>query len=242
MRVSPIFRGIRVGEEVNEYASYGGVAAKTAILLGIAVFSGIIAPYTFINFPWLFFVFIIAAIVSGIAGQFSSRGAAVWGIIYAISEGSMLGLVSFCFELDPEIQGIVLTAIILTATVFCSMLLLYSTKAIRVTNKFLKFMSAIGISILVISLIYWISSLVNPNNMFALAFAAFPGIIIGIGLFVLLYGALMLVIDFARIDDLVQSGFDKKYEWNAALGLMITIIWIYVEILRILAILAKSRK
>ena len=67
------------------------------------------------------------------------------------------------------------------------------------------------------------------------------GLVILISVIVLIYGALMLAMDFERVKSIVANGFDKRYEWMAALGLMVTLIWIYIEALRLLAIIASRR-
>ncbi len=243
-RMNPVFSGIRVDEGVETSASIKGVAVKTLTLLCVAVVSAIIsitygAELIFGNIG-VYFAIVLGALICGIVGQVSPSAAKVCSIIYAICEGAMLGLLSFLFE--AVIGGIVMSAVLITATIFGVMLLLYSTNIIRVTGKFVRVMSGIGITILVVSLIYFISSLINPNNIMVAALYSQPGILLLVSAFILIYGAFMLALDFERINVIVANGFDKKYEWNAALGLMITIVWIYVEVLRLLAIIASRNR
>ena len=134
------------------------------------------------------------------------------------------------------------SADLITATIFGVMLLLYSTNIIKVTGKFIRVMSGIGITILVVSLIYLISSLINPNNILITALYNNTGILLLVSGFILIYGAFMLALDFENINIMVANGFDKKYEWTASLGLMVTIVWIYVEVLRLLAIIASRSR
>jgi uncharacterized YccA/Bax inhibitor family protein len=68
------------------------------------------------------------------------------------------------------------------------------------------------------------------------------GLVLLISGFVLIYGAFMLAMDFEQVNVIVSNGFDKRYEWMAALGLMVTLIWIYIEVLRLLAILASRSR
>ena len=240
-KLNPVFSGIRVEEGIETSASVKGVAGKTLLLLGIAVLSAILsitygAELIFGNIG-VYIAIVLGALICGIVGQVSPNAAKVCSIIYAVCEGAMLGLLSFLF--DAVIGGIVMSAVLITATIFGVMLLLYSTNIIKVTNKFVRVMSGIGITILVVSLFYFISSLVSPGNIMVAALYSNPTLLLLVSVFILIYGAFMLALDFEEVNIIVANGFDKKYEWTAALGLMVTLVWIYVEVLRLLAILAR---
>ena len=83
---------------------------------------------------------------------------------------------------------------------------------------------------------------INPNNILITALYNNTGILLLVSGFILIYGAFMLALDFENINIMVANGFDKKYEWTASLGLMVTIVWIYVEVLRLLAIIASRSR
>ena len=240
-KLNPVFSGIKAEEGIETAASIKGVAGKTLFLLLIAVVSAVasitVAAPLIVENPMILFVVMIGALVCGVLGQVSPNAAKVASVIYAVCEGVLLGLVSFAF--DAMIGGIVLTAILLTATIFGVMLFLYSTNIIRVTSRFVKVMSAIGISILVVSLIFFISFLIDQNNILIVALTSNSSILILISGLILLYGAFMLALDFEQVNAIVANGFDKKYEWMAALGLMVTLVWIYIQVLRLLTILAR---
>lgn len=238
-KASPLFSSIRVDEGYEVAATRKGVALKTTLLLGIALLSGILMVMnweTVLSNPFIYFLIVIGALISGIVGQLSVNAAKVCSFIYAICEGAMLGLLSFLFE--AEISGIILSAVMVTFTIFCVMLLLYSTNVVRATGRFVRMMMGIGLTLMVVSVIYLVAFLINPNNVLIIALTNNPMLMILISGLILLYGAFMLVIDFEHVNSIVAGGFDKKYEWNAALGLMITIIWIYIEALRIIALFA----
>ena len=239
-KLNPVFSAIDVEGTYEDAASIKGVAGKTFLLLGIAVLSGFISvmyPQILLGNPITYVVIVLGALISGFVGQLSVRSAMVCSIIYAICEGMMLGLVSFLFE--AMIQGIILTAVLITATIFGVMLFLYSSNVLRATRGFVKFMTGVGLTILIISLVYFISSLINPTNALIVALENNPGLLLLISGLILLYGAFMLILDFEQVKSMVYGGFDKRYEWMASLGLMITIIWIYIEVLRIVAIFAN---
>ena len=238
-KLNPVFSGIRVDEGISEAASVKGVALKTFILLGVALVSAIFSisyGASFVLNPVIYIMIVLGALICGIAGQVSPNAAKVCGVLYAICEGAMLGLLSFLFE--AVYAGIVLSAVLVTFTIFGVMLLLYSTNIVRVTSRFVRAMSTIGISILIISLVYLISALVAPGNILVTALANNTGLMLLVSGLILLYGAFMLALDFEQVKMTVANGFDKRYEWMAALGLMVTIVWIYVEVLRIIAIFA----
>ena len=239
-KLNPVFAGIKVEEEIREAASVKGVAIKTVVLLAIAVLSGFLAiNYGSIIYEniFIYIAILLGALICGVIGQMNPNAAKVCSVIYAVCEGVLLGLVSFLFE--GVISGIVLSAVLVTATIFGVMLLLYSTKIIRVTSRFLRVISGIGIAIILVSLFMLLSSVIAPNNAMIVAYVNSPGLMILVSAVLLIYGAFMLAIDFEQVNSIVAHGFDKKYEWMAALGLMVTIVWIYIEVLRLLAIIAR---
>ena len=243
-KLNPVFSGIVTDEGVETQATVKGVATKTLILLIVAVISGFVGIYygaeiIFENI-FVYFAILLGAVISGIIGRVSPNAAKVCSFIYAGCEGVFLGLISFIA--DAQYSGIVMSAILITATIFGVMLLLYSTNIIRVTGKFMRVMSGIGITILVVSLMYSISALINPNNILITALYNQPGLFLLISVIILLFGAFMLAVDFEEVNVIVANGFDKKYEWMAALGLMVTIIWIYIQVLRILLVIASRSR
>ena len=242
-KLNPVFSGIRVEEGINTAASVQGVAGKTLFLLGIAVLSAVLSMTTGASViaanPSILFIAMIGALICGIAGQVSARAAQVCSIIYAVCEGILLGLISFAF--DAVFGGIVMSAILITVTIFGVMLLLYSSNIIRVTGRFMRIMSGIGLTLCIVSFVYLISFWINPYNILVTALAQNTGLVVLISVLVLIYGAFMLAMDFEQVKMIVANGFDKRYEWMAALGLMVTLIWIYIEVLRLLAILASNR-
>ena len=236
-KLNPVFSGIRVEEGINTAASVKGVAGKTLFLLGIAVLSAMLSiMYADVVISG-YFIIVLGALICGIAGQLSARAAQVCSIIYAVCEGAMLGLISFLF--DAAFSGIVMSAVLITVTIFGVMLFLYSSNIIKVTRRFMRVMSGIGLTLCIVSLVYLISYLINPYNVLVSALANNTGLVLLISALVLIYGAFMLAMDFEQVKSIVANGFDKRYEWMAALGLMVTLIWIYIEVLRILAILAS---
>ena len=245
LKAKKVFAGIKTNEAYEVGATNKGISIKTILLLLLAITSGI-SFVTMItngvisaeNAIVLVIVFAILAVISGFVGQIFASTSAICGMIYAISEGAILGLISFIF--NAEWGGIVVSAVLVTASIFVAMLLVYVTGLIKVTSRFTRFMAGIFIAGALFFLVYFIMTLIDPNNALAVAFQTNRGLMIGVSFLILLYGAFMLLLDFDYANNLVHSGFDKKYEWTAALSIMITIIWIYIEVLRILALLRRD--
>lgn len=150
--------------------------------------------------------------------------------VYAISEGLLLGGLSAIFE--NSYPGIVAQATAGTFAALFSMLLLYRAGIIRCTDKF---RSVIFISTASVAVIYIVDFI---GRLFGYAVpiihtATNAGI--GFSLIVIAIAALNLIIDFDFIEQGAQRMYPKKYEWYGAFGLMVTLVWLYVEILNLLA-------
>ncbi len=154
--------------------------------------------------------------------------------IYAVLEGFALGGISALFEMASS--GITIKAVGLTFTTFFAMLFLYKTGIIKATEKFKAIItSAIG-GIFIFYIATWILA------MFGVNISLFSGGLIGIGisLFIVGIAALSLIIDFDQIEKSAETGAPQFMEWYAAMGLMITLIWLYMEILRLYSLVTGN--
>jgi len=239
---NPVFRSI---EQTNYYdttdvASYGGIVSKTAILLVTAILSGYLAiSYLPIEslIPLLGVSFIVA-LVSVIVASRSMRLAAPFAMLYALAEGLILGLITIIFE--SIVPGVALAAVIGTASIFGVMLFLYSSRTIRVTPRFRRIMYTILFGILAFVVIQLVLSLFGIS-LFVDGTGSFNTLALVISGFFIVYGALLLTLDFDRAEMIVSGGVDRRAEWMVAVGLMVTLVWIYFELLRFLAIVASRR-
>ncbi len=224
---NPVFNQADTYSSVSDSPlTYTNVAVKTMVLIGIAA---VVATLTITNLSqispgWMIFALIIG-FISVIIGSRSVRLAPVFSIIYAISEGLVLGIVSVLYA--SLYEGIIPTALMTTFIVFVIMLLLFSTNIIKVNQRFASFLVVSLISVIVMSLL-----------SFVLPF--------GGGLYYLIVivssalSAFFLLWDFQRIKDFVEAGADQRVGWILSLGLMVTIVWIYIEMLRLLAIISRD--
>ncbi len=156
--------------------------------------------------------------------------------IYSVLEGFFVGGISAVFE--AQFPGIVMQAVGLTMCTLFGLLAAYKSGLIKVTENFrLGVIAATGR----IALIYFLSFILRFVGV-GIPFIHDSGLIgIGFSLFVVAVAAMNLVLDFDFIESGAQLGAPKYMEWYAAFGLMVTLIWLYIEILRLLAKL-KSRR
>lgn len=185
---------------------------------------------------WTWGVMLLAFIVA-LIGAFAPKAAPVAAVLYALLQGTMLGIVSAFYNL--EFAGIVLQAVLLTVCIFTAMLLLYTLGIIKVTAGFAMGIIGAMSGLLLLYVVAWLLSLFGVN----LAFLYAPTPLgIGIALFIVVLAALNLPLDFAFIQRAAAAKAPKFLEWYGAFGLMLSIIWIYVSILRLLALLRMSRR
>ena len=161
---------------------------------------------------------------------------------YAILEGLFVGAISayFNFAFQDKYPGIITHAVLLTFAVAASMYALYSFRIIKVTEKFKSIMFVATASIAVFYLLTWVLGFFGINFAFL---SSSNGSMFGIifSLAVIAIAALNLILDFDMIEQGSAMGAPKYMEWYGAFGLLVTLVWLYLEILRLLSKL-NSRK
>lgn len=176
----------------------------------------------------------IGGFVLAIITSFKPTWAPVTGSLYALAEGLFLGGLSAMYE--SKFQGIVLQAVLLTGGTCLALLAAYSMRLIRATENFkLGIFAATG----GIALVYLLSMVLGFFGV-QIPYIHESGMIgIGFSLFVVVIAALNLVLDFDFIENGCTHGAPKHMEWYAAFGLLVTLVWLYIEILRLLSKLAR---
>lgn len=154
---------------------------------------------------------------------------------YAIVEGFLLGGISAIF--NAQYQGIVLQAILLTLTTLLFMLFAYRSKMIRATPMFRRVIIIATGSIAVIYILQIFLGWLNVRFLSMIHESGTTGIIFSI--VVLVVAALNLILDFDFIEKSAKAGAPKYMEWFGAFGLMITLVWLYLEFLRLLSKLRR---
>jgi uncharacterized YccA/Bax inhibitor family protein len=179
--------------------------------------------------PWMIGG-IIGGLVTAVVTIFKHSWAPIAAPVYALFEGLVLGGISAIYE--RAYHGIAPQAVGLTLGVLFVMLVAYKTGVIRATEKFkLGVIAATG-GIAVFYLVAMVLGFFHVNV--GVLYGGGPWAI-GFSLFVVVIAALNLVLDFDMIETGVRMGAPKYMEWYGAFGLMVTLIWLYLEILRLLA-------
>jgi uncharacterized YccA/Bax inhibitor family protein len=176
----------------------------------------------------------LAGLGVAIATIVRPRWSPVTGPIYALVEGVVLGVVSMWFE--AEFPGIAIQAVALTFGVLGAMLVLYTTRVIKVTQRFRTGVIAATLAIAAVYLVALLLGLFGVRVPFL-----YDGGPIGIliSLAIVAVAALNLVLDLDLIERGARSGAPAYMEWYAAFGLLVTLVWLYLELLRLLGRLRR---
>lgn len=173
---------------------------------------------------------LIVGFILAMVCAFKPRWTPVTAPLYAIAEGTFLGAISAMFE--ARYHGIVLQAVLATIGVLVVMLFLYRSGVIKVTQKFRMGVFAATGGIMLLYLVQWgLSAFTHSSMSFVFGGGTF-GILFS--LFVVCIAALNLVLDFDLIERATAQGAPKYMEWYCAFALMVTLVWLYLELLRLL--------
>jgi uncharacterized YccA/Bax inhibitor family protein len=220
----------------------GGTATATGVLLVLllaaATFGWMntdVNPVTGLSLPALSIAGIIVGFVCAIAVSFKPALARFLGPIYALGEGLFLGALSKGYE---EYQnGIVLQAVGATLAVFAVMLFLYKSRIIKVTDRFRRTVIMATLGLMLFYMVSFVFSLFGATVPF-LHSASLLGVAFSV--FAAGLAAMNLALDFDLIERGVKNQWPKQMEWFCAFGLLITLVWLYLELLRLLAKLQRN--
>ncbi len=218
-------------------ATFSGIATKTGILLSI-IFAVSLIIWTNIEtignyiMP-LLIGGVIVGFISVIGAGVSRRLSPFFAVLYAVSEGAVLGTISLVFNL--AYPGIVADAILITFAIFAFLLIAYATGIFKVGFRFRKIFYTALFSIVIFYLLYFVLgmfgvTLIQINN---------PGILIALTLGMVILASFSLLIDFDNCKISVENGVPSRYEWYLSLGLLVSLVWLYIEVLRLLLILSS---
>ena len=183
-----------------------------------------------LSFPPMAFVGAIVGFIAVMVTVFKPMTSHILGPIYAVGQGLFVGALSKMF--DATYSGIVVQAVGTTLAVFGVMLFLYRTRILRVTDKFRRIVIGATLGLMVFYLASFVFSMFGANVSF---FSSSSGVGILFSLFVAGLAAFNLALDFDFIERGEAMGLPRRMEWVAALGLLVTLVWLYLEVLRLLA-------
>jgi len=228
---APAASSIRTGRMTIE-----DVVAKTGFLFAILVVVGALAWSANLGQGALLIGF-LGAFGIAIAISFSKSIMPGLVIAYAVLEGLALGTLSHYYE--SFYPGIVSQAVIGTIAAFAGVLFMYRSGRLRATPQFTRAVMGAAIGYFILGLVSLVASFFGVGQGYG-----FYGVS-GLGLLLAVAGVALasffLVLDFDQIEKGVAAGVPEKESWRASFGLMVTIVWLYLEVLRLLSILRNDR-
>lgn len=237
MTDGPVSAWPPAGASAARAMTVSGTASATGVLMVLLLatatigwFSVDTADPTRPSFPGLALVGVLVGFVAVIASYFKPQWSRFLAPVYAVGEGFFLGVVSKNYE--TWYDGIVVQAAGATIAVFAVMLFLYRTQIIKVTDRMRRIVvgATMGIAIF-----YGISMLINLFGGNVSFLNSSSGFSIGFSFLVAGLAAFNLALDFDFIEKGAKARLPQHMEWFAALGLLVTLVWLYLEILRLLA-------
>jgi uncharacterized YccA/Bax inhibitor family protein len=227
-------------ENAESVMTLQGSVLKTAILVLILLGTGVFTWNQTVTNPPVAQGLMIAGLIGGLILAlitiFRPQASPFTAPLYAAAEGLAMGAISAAYE--SLYNGIVMQAIVLTVGVLAIMLALYGTGIIRATEKFkIGIIAATG----AIALLYIVSMVLSLFHVQVPFIFGNGAIGIGFSVVVVVIAALNLVLDFDFIDKGVQRQAPRYMEWYGGFSLLVTLVWMYLEILRLLAKLQDRR-
>ncbi len=216
----------------SQKMTVGGTAIKIAGLFTLLLTGAFIAwNVPAIQALWLPSVFVAFGLAMWITFSKKIRPAAV--IAYAVIEGIFIGAISFFFE--SQYEGIVMNAVIGTLTTAGAMFTAYSMGWVKVNARFTRVMTFALIGYAGFAVVNLLVGLfTNSSGIYGTGFGWLAGLV-GVGL-----AAFTLNLDFEDISQGAAQGLPREVEWKAAFGLLVTMVWLYLEILRLLSIFNRD--
>jgi uncharacterized YccA/Bax inhibitor family protein len=228
---APAASSIRTGRMTIE-----DVIAKTGFLFAILVVVGAIAWGANLGQGALLIGF-LGGFVLAMVISFSKNIKPGLVVAYAALQGLALGTISKYYE--TFYPGIVSQAVIGTIAAFTGVLFMYRSGRLRATPQFTRAIMGAAIGYFILGLVSLVASFFGVGRGYG-----FYGVS-GLGLLLAVAGVALasffLVLDFDQIEKGVAAGVPEKESWRASFGLMVTIVWLYLEVLRLLSILRNNR-
>jgi len=218
------------------------VIVKTGICFVILVIGAVAGWNLMDRMPLIVWGAALVGFVLAMVNVFKKKVSPPLILLYALVEGVFLGGISNLYNdlaVSNNYPGIVQQAVLGTLVAFGVMLALYKTRIIKVNGTFQKMMMVALVSYLVIGLASLVAALFGVGQGWGFYGVGTIGIVLcvfGVGL-----AAFSLALDFESITQAINHGAPERESWRLAFGLLVTLIWLYLEILRLLAILSNNR-
>ncbi|WP_406037880.1 Bax inhibitor-1/YccA family protein [Micromonospora sp. NBC_00898] len=207
------------------------VVVKTVMMLGLlgvsAAAAWVLVPDALAPAAWIGAA--VVGLVLGLIISFSRMANPALVVAYSIVEGVFVGMVSKAF--NSLYDGIVLQAVVATFGVFFLMAIIYKARVIRATPKFARIMTAVIAGLVGVMLINLVLALFGVNTHLRDG----SPLAIGFSLVCIVVASLSFVLNFAEIEEGVRMGLPRRYSWTAAFGIVVGLVWLYLEILRLIS-------
>ena len=217
------------------------VIVKTFAVFVVTVIFAVVGWNLVESMPWLLWVGLIGGMGLGFVNALKKSVSPPLILLYAVFQGILLGSISNFYNtlaLSNEYEGIVLQAVVATMTTFGVMLTLYLTGVIKVTKKFQSVMMVALVSYLVLGVASLIAAMFGVGGGWG--FYGIDGIGLVIAVIGVLLAAFFLLLDFEAISQGIKLGAPESESWRMAFGLLVTLVWLYLEFLRVLALLSRN--
>ena len=223
----------------TEAMTLNGTIWKTVLGVALTFAGGLYAVYATLQNPASMQALLWVGLIAAMVTIFKPTVARFTMPIYAVLEGLVLGSASLAIPVYfGAPMAVVGQAILATVATFFIMLILYRSGVIKVTQKFVGVVTAATIGIAAVYLILFIMSLFGSGTNFLMGTSALS---IGVTAFAALIAALNLAMDFELVNQLQQRAAPKYMEWYCAFSILVTLVWLYLELLRLLAKASSNR-
>lgn len=217
------------------------VIVKTAVVFAITVVFAVVGWNTVDSMPWLMWAALIGGLAVGLVNSFMKRVSPPLVMLYAVLQGVMLGGISNWYDqlaVSQQYGGIVLQAVVATMTTFGVMLVLYLTGVVKVTKRFQSILLVAAVAYLLLGVASLVAALFGVGGGWG--FYGVGGLGLAICVVGVLIAAFFLMLDFEAISQGIATGAPERESWRMAFGLLVTLIWLYLEFLRLLAIFTRN--
>jgi uncharacterized YccA/Bax inhibitor family protein len=178
----------------------------------------------------------IGGLVIAMVNSFSKRVRPAAAIGYAACEGLVLGVLSHMYE--TQYPGIVSQAVLGTIAAFAGVLIAYTSKKVQVTPQFQRAMMGALIGYMVLGFISMIAAFAGVGGGYGFYGVSGLGLLLAVG--GVAFASFFLILDFDMVAQMIKNGAPQEESWRAGFGLMVTVVWLYMEILRLISILRRD--
>ena len=224
--------------------TYDDVIIRTAGMFGLILATGGLSwslvtsddEATFALGAMAVFAGVVGSFILGMVNSFKREPSAALILAYAAFEGLLLG--GFSGIMEARYEGIVVQAVLATLATFGVMLAAYSYGGFRVQGRFRRVVVVATFGYIIFSLINFVLMMTGAaTGAWGLRSMTIMGIPLGVplGILAVILASFFLAIDFESIENGVRNGLPRRYAWAGAFGLVVTIVWLYVEFLRLLS-------